>query len=293
MFFDPIVLLEFLVYGLIIGAMYGLMGAGLSLVWGVMDICNFAHGTLYMFGAYVTYFAFFLWGLDPVLSILSATLVLFVIGIAVDKLTLLPLRRKSREWLTAAYISTLGLAVVLENTALAVWGGHRKGVAYYYAGIVDFVGVRISVDRIVILMVSLAVMVGFWLILERTRIGRAIRSVAQDKEAAMLVGVEVDRIYAITVGLASALAGAAGGLLLPIYLAYPTVGQDPIRKAFTVVILGGLGNVQGAFLAGVILGIVGSFATGFLGAAVEGIITFAVLIILLLFRPTGLFGQAR
>jgi branched-chain amino acid transport system permease protein len=293
MTFDFALLAQYLLYGLIIGGMYGLMGAGLSLIWGVMDICNFAHGSLFMLGAYFAYLAFTVWGLDPVLSILTATVAVFVIGMIVEKSTLLPLRRKSREWLTAAYISTLGLSIALENIALAVWGGHRRGVPYYYIGVLDIFGIRVSFDRIAILAVSMAMMGAFWLIMEKTRTGRAIRSVAQDKEAAMLVGVEVDRIYTITVGLGSALAAAAGGLLLPIFLAYPTVGQDPIRRAFTVVILGGLGNVQGAFLAGLILGVAGALVTGYIGSGLEAILTFAVLIVLLLFRPTGLFGHAR
>jgi branched-chain amino acid transport system permease protein len=293
MTFDIALLAQYLLYGLIIGGMYGLMGAGLSLIWGVMDICNFAHGALFMLGAYFAYLGFTVWGLDPILSILTATVAVFVIGMIVEKTTLMPLRRKSREWLTAAYISTLGLSIALENTALAVWGGHRKGVAYYYLGVLDISGIRVSYDRIVILVVSLVAMGAFWLIMEKTRTGRAIRSVAQDKEASMLVGVEVDRIYTITVGLGSALAAAAGGLLLPIFLAYPTVGHDPIRKAFAVVILGGLGNVQGAFVAGLILGVAGALVTGYIGAGFEAIFTFAVLIVLLLFRPTGLFGHAR
>jgi len=293
MIFDFALLAQYLLYGLIIGGMYGLMGAGLSLIWGVMDICNFAHGSLFMLGAYFAYLAFTVWGLDPVLSVLTATVAVFVIGMIIEKSTLLPLRRKSREWLTAAYISTLGLSIALENIALAVWGGHRRGVTYYYIGILDIFGIRVSFDRIAILAVSMAMMGAFWLIMEKTRTGRAIRSVAQDKEAAMLVGVEVDRIYTITVGLGSALAAAAGGLLLPIFLAYPTVGQDPIRRAFAVVILGGLGNVQGAFLAGLILGVAGALVTGYIGSGLEAILTFAVLIVLLLFRPTGLFGHAR
>jgi len=293
MLFDVSLFLQYVLYGLIIGGMYGLMGAGLSLIWGVMDICNFAHGSLYMLGAYFAYLAFTTFSLDPILSILMAAAIAFFVGILIEKLTLLPLRRKSREWLTAAYISTLGLSIVFENGALAVWGGHRQGVDYYYVGILDFQGFRISYDRIVILAVSIIMMAAFWLIMERTRIGRAIRSVAQDKEAAMLVGVEVDRTYAITVGLGSALAAVAGGLLMPVFLAYPTVGQDPIRKAFAVVVLGGLGNVQGAFLAGLILGVAGALVTGYIGAGYEGIFSFAVLIALLLFRPTGIFGQAK
>lgn len=291
--FDLSLLAQFLFYGLVVGGMYGLMGAGLSLIWGVMDICNFAHGSLYMLGAYFAYLAFTTWGLDPIVSILTAVVATFFIGMIIEKSTLLPLRRKTREWLTAAYISTLGLSIVFENVALAVWGGHRKGIAEYYPGVIDFMNIRVSVDRLLILAVSVTMMGVFWFIMERTKIGRAIRSVAQDKEAAMLVGVEVDRIYTITFGLGSALAAAAGGLLLPIFLAYPTVGQDPIRKAFAVVILGGLGNVQGAFLAGLILGVAGSLVTGYIGSGLEAILVFIVLIVLLLIKPTGLFGHAR
>ncbi|MBC8248724.1 MAG: branched-chain amino acid ABC transporter permease [Anaerolineales bacterium] len=278
--------------GILRGGLYALMAAGLTLVLGVMNISSFMHGELYMIGAYMGWFAFVELGLNPILAILFAALGSFIAGMVIERSFFYPLRRRSKEgWLLNAYLVTVGLSFVLQNAALAIFRPIYRGIRTYWVGSIRISsGMSISVDRFMGFLVAVATIVAFWLFLRGTKIGRAIRAVAQDERGAMLVGIELDRIHTLSFGLSSMLAGIAGASLLSINPAYPTMGLLPLAKSWLVVILAGLGNIRGAIIGGFIVGIVEAASYYFLGAGWQDVTSVTMLIIILLFKPSGLFG---
>ncbi|MFQ5711241.1 MAG: branched-chain amino acid ABC transporter permease [Candidatus Geothermarchaeales archaeon] len=279
--------------GLVGGAMYALMGVGFTLIFGIMDIVNFAQGEFYMIGAYACYFTITLLGFDPILAILASIAIVFLLGVVTEKLVFFPLRTRTLDLVKSSIIVTIGLSIIFQNAALEIWGYHHLGVGYFYRGEVEAYGVRMSYERLLILFTTIITIVMFWAFLKKTKLGRAIRAVAQNKEAAQTVGVDLDKIYIATFGIGVALSGAAGALLLPINLTFPTVGLRPILFAFIVVILGGLGNVYGAIFAGFLLGLTESFIVIFISATVAEICFFVIMVVIILVKPEGLFGVKR
>jgi len=283
---------ELFLTGILRGGLYSLMAVGLALVLGVMNINNFAHAEFYMLGAYIAYFAHSVFGLSPVLAILFASLTCFVAGALVEKALFYPLRRRSqKEWIVHAFLLTLGLSTVLRNGALAVWGGRFRGITHYWEGSIQLTpGMGISVDRGTSFIMAIFAIAVFWLFLRRTRMGRAIRAVAQNESGAAEVGIDIDRIQTLTFALSCMLAGFAGATLLSIIPAYPTMGAMPLAKSWYVVILAGLGNIRGAIIGGFIVGMLESISYYWLGAGWQDVVSVAILIIILLVKPSGLFG---
>jgi branched-chain amino acid transport system permease protein len=284
--------LDLFTTGIIRGGLYSLMAAGLALVMGVMNITSFVHGELYMIGAYIAWFFYVVLGLNPILSLLFAALGSFIAGIIIDRGFFHPLRRRSKEeWLLNAYLVTVGLSFVLQNAALAIFRPMYRGIPNYWPGSIHiFSTISVSVDRSASILIAIATIVAFWQFLRRTKIGRAIWAVAQDETGAMLVGIRLDRIHALSFGLSSMLAGIAGASLLSVIPAYPSMGAVPLIKSWMVVILAGLGNVRGAILSGFMIGLVESASYYFFGGGWSNIVNVSMLIIILLFKPSGLFG---
>jgi branched-chain amino acid transport system permease protein len=279
--------------GLIRGGLYSLMAVGLALVFGVMNISQFAHGEFYMVGAYAAYFAAAVVHLPPLLAIAFAMVVAFAVGAVIERIAFLPLRRQSGEgWVMNAFLLTVGVSMILQNTALALFGATYRGITHYWTGIVTFPGgYSASVDRIVSFVIAIVAIVGLWLFLSRTQTGRAIRAVAMDERGATLVGINLGRTHLLTFGLSTGLAGLAGACLLFLTQAYPTVGARPLIESWFVVMLAGLGNIPGAVLGGFIVGLIDAFSISYLGAGWQDVITVCVLILILLFKPSGLFGS--
>jgi branched-chain amino acid transport system permease protein len=290
---DPGLVTELVLEGLVRGSMYALMGAGLSLIFGILGIVNFAHGELYMIGAYLMYLVSILLGLPLVVGIVAAAGGLFLVGMLIERGLIELLRRRAgREWLLDSFVLTIGLMVILQNLALVTVGSERLGLPAMVAGTLTVGQVSISYDRLVILGVSFLAVAALWAFVRFTDIGKAIRATAQDPEAAQTLGIDIERIYTFAFGLGALMAGLAGALLLPILPAYPTVGAQPVLKSFAVVILGGLGNVPGAVAGGALLGIVEAFAVFFLSAGWQSVLTPLLIVVVLLFRPSGLFSSA-
>lgn len=285
-------MLDLFVTGLLRSGIYILMAVGLSLVFGVMNIPNFAHGEFYMLGAYVAFFGYVFFGLDPLISIAIAAAVGFVVGALVEKSVFYTLRKKTKEeWVLNTFLVTVGLSIILQNGALAGWGAKYRGITSYWSGSLNIIGsINIPADRIVAFILAIVAVITFWLFLARTRTGRSIRAVAQDETAAMLVGIDLDRIHNLTFALSCMLAGLAGALLLSLNPAYPTMGLVPLYKAWYVVILVGLGNVTAPVVGGFIVGMLETFSYYFLGAGWQDVISLTVIIIILLVKPSGLFG---
>jgi branched-chain amino acid transport system permease protein len=282
---------DLVITGVLRGGLYALMAVGLALVFGVQNICQFAHGEFYMIGAYMAFFAVTTFGFNPILAILFAALATFVVGVLIERSAFLPLRRRSEGWVMNAFLLTVGLSFVLQNAVLAIWGPTYRGVTEYWKGYVRLTaGLNISYDRVASFLIAIAAIGALWLFLQRTRTGRAIRAVSQDERGAMLIGINLGRIHALSFGLSTALAGLAGASLLSLTQAYPSVGFRPLVESWFVVMLVGLGNIPGAIVGGFIVGMLESASYYFLGAGWQDVITLFVLILILLFKPSGLFG---
>jgi branched-chain amino acid transport system permease protein len=296
-----------LVNAIVTGGMWALLAAGLTLMLGVMNIPNFAHGEFFMVGTLVAYFVFtplqkalrhsesqLLVLLAPLVGILAAIIAGAILGFILEKLIFLQLRKRSREqWVMNSFLLTVGVSVVIINGHQLLWGANFKGITRYWdLTPIPVFGVNISVDRLVALALAIITIASFWFFLTRTRTGRAVRAVAQDETGAQMVGIDLNRIQALTMSLSAALAAMAGASLLFMFPSYPTVGLKPLYVAWYVVILVGLGNVAGAIVGGFIVALLQTLTSYFIGVGWEDVVPTALIILILLIRPSGLFGSA-
>ena len=279
-------LFNVLVAGLLLGGTYALVAVGLNLVFGVVRVINFAHGELVMLGMYGAYVAYQL-GLDPYLSVLIVAPLMALLGLAIQRLLIQPLQT---EPMMQVFV-TFGLLLLLQNVVLAATGGqaHSLEVARYSRPI-PVLSTSISVPRLIVLVVATLVTLGLYQYLQRSMTGRAIRAVVQDRNAARLMGINVERIYMLVFGLAAAMAGVAGVLLSPTYTITPYIGGDFIFAAFAVVTLGGLGSVPGAYIGAMVVGFVEALAGFYIDPALRQAVWFALFLVVLIIRPTGLLG---
>jgi len=282
-------LLHVLVVGLLLGGIYGLVSLGLNLIFGVIRIVNFAHGELVMLAMYGAYVCYATLGLDPYVSVLIVVPALFVVGVLMHRLVLQPLHAESSMQIFA----TFGLLILFQNAVLALTRGEGYSVPSKLAATTFEVGdIRVTMSRLVIFVALTLAAIALHLFLKRTRIGKSIRAVTQDRQAARLMGINVERTFTITFGIGAALAGLAGALLAPIYTLSPGIGGNFILAAFAVVVLGGLGSVAGAYFGGMIVGLVEAFAGFYIDPELKQAIWFVIFLAVLVVRPTGLFGQA-
>ena len=282
-------LIQVLVNGILLGGLYGIMALGMSLIWGVMNIVNIAHGALIMLGAYLTFWMFTLWGWDPFLSLPATIVALFVYGYAVQRF-LLNLIVRAELFLTL--LITFGLEVVMVNLARILWASDLRQVTPVYAATNFAVGgITVPYVRLWVFITTVILSVMFLLLLERTTLGRAIRATAEELRAARLSGIPVAHIYAVTFGLGAALAGAAGGLWGMLFPITPIMGGGLTLKSFVVAVLGGLGTMMGAIVGGLVLGVAESFTATYLGPTYPNAVSFGLLVLILIFRPTGLLGR--
>jgi branched-chain amino acid transport system permease protein len=276
--------------GLIIGGSYVLIALGLTLIFGILDAINLAHGEVYMLGAFALYYLFGAWGLNYWAALLLAMGAVAVLGVFIEKLAFRPLRKQP---LLNTMLVSIALAILMQNLAMIVWGSEPKVVRTDMGEQVIRLGwVSLTVQRLLVLVVGAVLIIALHLVIEKTKIGKAMRAVAQDKDAASLMGISIDRVYTFTFAVGSALAAAAGALIAPIFQVFPTMGFVPFIKAFTVVILGGLGSVIGAIYAGFILGIAESLGAAYISTAYKDSFAFIILILVLLFKPSGLMGRS-
>lgn len=279
-----------ILHGAANGAVYALVALGLTLVYGVLHIINFAHGALLMAALYAVYFANTAFGLDPYLAL---PLVVPIGGLVGYLLQRFIIARASRGRDEAVLLVTLGLALVLENLALAVFRSDTRTIETPWAYTMVNVGVALlPLAKITAALSAVVAVVALWGIMRGTELGRAIRAVAKDRDAARLLGINVDHVYALAFAIGTAILGAAACLLLPTYYVSPQVGHSFVLVAFTIVVLGGMGSFWGAFWGGLLIGVVESLGALWLGESLGQIGVFTIFIAVLLFRPTGLFGRA-
>ena len=285
------ILLQVLFWGLYAGCIYILLATGLNLIFGVMKIVNFAHGELLMLGAYITATAFAVSGFNPYSLILFTMLVLGVIGIVVERLCFRPILGTGK--LNEIFLS-LGLIYVFQNGVALIWGDERQVLNSPYQMVSVPIGaIQLPLDYIIIIVITVLILVGLHLLLRKTDLGRAIRATSQNRKGAMIVGIDVERMDMISFGIGSGLAAAAGTLWVVSGQVFnPYIGSIPAIKAFSIIILGGLGSIPGAIAGGLLYGIAENGAAYFLGGIWKDSISFLILIIVLIFRPTGLFGES-
>jgi len=278
-----------LAIGLLLGGIYALVSVGLNLIFGVIRIVNFAQGEFVMLGLYGALAASLAINLDPYVAPLVVMPAMFLLGCAIYWFILRPLQAEPMMQIFA----TFGLLMVFENTILAITGGVAQNVSSVISNISISLGpVQIGLSRILVFVAATLVTLALWWFLKSTLHGKAIRAVAQDRRAARLMGIDVEKIFMISFGVGAALAGLAGCLLAPLYTMSPQIGMNFIMPAFAVVVLGGLGSVPGAFVGGIVVGLTEAFAGFYLDPALKHAVLFMVFIIVLVVRPSGLFGVA-
>ncbi|MCA3284302.1 MAG: branched-chain amino acid ABC transporter permease [Roseomonas sp.] len=286
--YPPEILLEAVANGLLMGAVYGLVALGLTLVYGVLHIINFAHGallTLAMYAAFVAHGAF---GLDPYAAMVPLAGFFFVLGYLVQRLVISPASRGDDSNML---LVTLGLSIIIENAMLAIFRSDTMTIRLPYAmSMVELGDVLLSLPRLIGFGATLLVAVLLYVLMTRTDTGRAIRAVAKERTGAALVGIDVAHIYAVTFGIGTACLAIAACLLLPSFYVSPRVGNAFVLVAFTIVVLGGMGSVTGALLGGLFIGVVESLSGLYFGDSLGQIGIFLIFILVLLLRPTGLFG---
>lgn len=276
--------------GVMLGLNYALIALGLTLIFGIMGIVNFAHGEMYMLGGYVAYYLFGLFGLNFFATLAAAAVIIGALGVLLETFIFRPLTIRPKIELTSL-IAAVGLAWVFQMLAVIMFGELDRKVPSAFSGIINMSGVVITVERLAAILIGILMVVILNLFLLRTKTGRAIRAVAQDKEAAALQGVDVSRISALSFGIGCGLAAAAGDLVAPIFVINPSLGNEVILKAFLVVILGGMGSVPGAMLGGLVLGFIESFGCLFFTVPTVMVLTFILIIVILIVRPEGLLGH--
>ena len=290
--FDASILLSALLNGLTTGAVYALIALGLTLIYGVLHIINFAHGASLMMALYGVYALKERWGVDPYVALPFMVPAMFVLGYGMQRLII---NRASHGKDENILLVTLGLSIVMENLALLFFKSDTRTIDTPYTLSTVAIGpeavqVMVSVPKLVAFAGALVVSALLILILQRTDLGRAIRAVAKEKQGARLMGIDVQHVYAMCFGLGLACLGAAACFLLPAYYVNPQVGNGFVLVAFTVVVLGGMGSFAGALLGGLLIGVVESFGGLFLGESLGQVGIFVIFIAVLLLRPQGFFG---
>ena len=276
--------------GILMAGIYALVAIGLTLIFGVVRIVNFAQGEFVMLGMYATFWLWKAWGIDPYLSLLITMPLLFCFGVLVQRFLFRPILHAPD---LAQIFMTVGISVVLMNAALFFFTANFRTVKTAYAEwTIRLGGVALPVPRLFAFVGALLLAGLLTLFLSKTDVGKALRAVAQDREVSMLLGINPERMYLLAVGLGAALAGAAGSLIVPFFYVFPTVGVVFVLIAFVVVILGTLGSIEGALLAAFIVGVAESLGILFAGADLGLVVVFAILVATLILRPSGLMGQA-
>jgi len=281
--------IQSLITGILLGGVYAAYSAGFSLIFGVMGVVNIFHGELVMLGAFVTYWMFTLLKIDPFLTIPFSLVSMFVFGFLVQRYVI---NRVVEAPPMISYILTFGIHLIIAYSALWVWTADFRTVTTSYSGFnADIGGIIIPYARLATFGLALIVVVGLYILLYKSDVGRAIQATAQDKEVARLMGVKVHRIYAITFGIGAAITGVAGSLIATYFIIYPQMGLPYTIIAFCVVVLGGMGYIPGALWGGLVLGVVQSLTATYLNSGLSGAFSFILLFVMLIVRPAGIVGK--
>jgi len=277
-----------MVNGIMLGAAYSLVALGLTLIYGILHIPNFAHGHKYMWAAFTSLFLVVNFHTNYWVSLVIAMAVLGLAGVGVERLVYRPLRNVPH---INSFIAAIGLLLVLESLSLIFWGADFRRFPSLYDKPIHIFGVAITLQRLLVIVAAALFIILLQLFIKRTWLGATIEAVAQNPEGAQLVGISIDRVSSLTFGIGTALAAAAATLIAPIFLVYPTMGSMPNLKAFVVIIIGGMGSIPGAVIGGFMLGLMEALGGGYISTDYKDLFAFGALVTFLTLRPTGLFGK--
>jgi len=285
------IFIELLINGIVLGSIFALFSIGLTLIFGIMKIVNFAHGEYIMLGMYASFWLFSLMGINPYLSIIIIAPLFFFIGYLSQKFVIQPILNSP---MVAQLLATVGLGIVMQNFALLFWSADPRSIQEVFIGRqgIEMLGVKISYEELMAFIIATPMNICLFIFLKYTKLGKALRATSQDMQAAKLMGIDVDKIYWIAFAISSASVGIAGSVILPIYPVNPTIGINFGLIAFVVVILGGITSINGTFITGIIIGIIDSFSGYLLPSVFKESSFFIILLLILWFRPIGLFGRA-
>lgn len=285
------VVLQVLIWGLYAGCIYILLATGLNLIFGVMKVVNFAHGELLMLGAYITFTFYALSGFNPYVLLAASVPTLILAGVIIERLCFRPILGTGK--LNEIFIS-IGLIYIIQNAAALIWSDEWRIIHSPYEKItISVFGVNMPLDYLIIIITTILILIALFLFLRKTRLGKAMRATSQNRKGAMLMGINVERMDMVSFGIGAGLAGAAGTLWVVSGQVFnPYMGSIPAIKAFAIVIIGGLGSIPGAIIGGLIYGIAENFAIFTLGGAWKDAVSFIILILVLIVRPTGIFGES-
>jgi branched-chain amino acid transport system permease protein len=279
-----------LISGLLIGGVYALIGIGLTIIFGVMRVINFAHGDIMMVGMYLTYFLFTLFGVDPFLSVLITIPLMFLFGGFLQKVFI---NRIIGTLPQNQILLTIGLGLIMSNTAmLAFTSDYKILTTSYSSSSFNLLGISISQPLLISFLITCGITAALYWFLMKTDTGQAIRATAQDREAAQLMGINVKWMSILAFGLGASLAGTAGALISPTYYIFPQVGSAFTLKAFVITVLGGMGSIVGATLGGLIIGIVESMGAAYISSDWKDVLVFGIFLLVLLLKPSGLMGKS-
>ena len=282
-------LLQSIVSGILMGGVYSLIAIGLTLIFGIMRIINFAHGSLMMLGMFTTYWLFVLLGIDPYLSLLFSIPILFILGIVIERFLISKVLDAPEH---NQLLLTLGISLFVENFALFLWSPNVRSMDVRYLKKATTVGlVMISFPKLIAFLFAIVLTAFLYYFLKRTDLGKAIRGASEEKEGALTAGINMRRIYYLAFGIGTACVGAAGTLTAPFFYVNPHVGGIFVIIAFVVVVLGGMGNFIGALAGGIIVGLAESVGAAFVPGQLKQFIIYFIFILVLLFKPQGLFGR--
>lgn len=285
---NPHLLLHGLAIGILTGILYVLVALGLTLIYGILHIVNFAHGEIYMLGAMAVFYFYVVFGL-PYAVTLALVLVLSVLmGLLTDRAFFRPLRG---QWLQLV-VASVGISMVIQSVGWIAFGIQEKNVPSFFPGVVEFLGVRLPRERLLAAVVGILLVAGLYVLVYRTKVGLAMRAIEEDEETARMLGINANRVAAVAVALGFALAAVAGAFVAPIYSLNPGMGLEPILMSFIIIIVGGLGSITGTVLAGLLVGVIQSVGGVAFGAEAAYGLVFVMMIAVLIVRPAGLLGKA-
>lgn len=280
--------LQQLVNGLTVGSIYSLVALGLTLVFGILHVPNFAHGAFYMIGAYITLLVMTALGMNYWIAIIISIVSVGLLSIVFERLVFSRIDAKDP---LAMMIAAIGILFFLESAALYLWGSQYQRMITPYGDTVQFLGITVTYQRILVIVAAVILMILLHLFLTKTMTGAAIVAMSQNRKGAFLVGINANKVAMLTFAIAGGLAAAAASLSAPINLVFPSMGNLVIMKAFVIIIIGGMGSIPGAIIGGYILGITESLGGTYISADYKDVIAFALLVIILTMKPNGLFGK--
>lgn len=279
-------LVKIIFNGIISSSIYILMALGFNMIFGIMNVVNFAHGEFYMFGAFIIFQLVARMKINYLLAMIIVIIVVGISGMIIEKFIFKRIRKEE----AGDFVGSLGLGLILQSLALIIWGPEDQGMTSPYPQVIVLGTISLPLERIVITFLTVILLSFFYIFIKFTKVGQSLRAVAQDPEVASIQGIKVESVYTLSFGIGCSLAAIAGALISPIFSISPNIGGFALLKAFVVVVLGGLGSIPGSLIGGVILGLGDSFFNTFFGGTISDIFGFIAILIILILKPSGLLG---